>query len=292
MNNFNVVEKNWIDMVFENRNKSYGAYQLRNDDSKNTVQALITGLLFVTLFFLSSFLFKNPIAPNIVNPLVNDDGQIVTRIIDFPQKPIPVSTDEIYGDEKIKDQTVATIKDVIENIRFVETNVVSDDKVLSENLAAQNQFSDNVQSGQSNIAASSDGTLNTAGVASGTQNILSNNINNNVTSGGGSSTNDIVKLVQQKAKPHEGYERFIENFVRKFPKNNISASVNEIVVKLKFVVEKDGSFTNIEIVQDQYNLGADAVKVLKAMPKWEPAKHNGQTVRSSFVLPIKIKVNN
>src|SRR5690606_38617646 len=146
MNSLNVVEKKWIDMVFEKRNKSYGAYQLRNDDSKNTVQALITGLLFVTLFFLSSFLFKNPIAPNIVNPLVNDDGQIVTRIIDFPQKPIPVSTDKIYGDEKIKDQTVATIKDVIENIRFVETNVVSDDKVLSENLAAQNQFSDNVQS--------------------------------------------------------------------------------------------------------------------------------------------------
>ena len=65
-----------------------------------------------------------------------------------------------------------------------------------------------------------------------------------------------------------------------------------MVVKLKFVVEKDGSFTDIKVVEDKHGLGNEAVRVLKSMPKWKPAQHNGKTVRSQFTLPIKVRVNN
>ena len=51
-------------------------------------------------------------------------------------------------------------------------------------------------------------------------------------------------------------------------------------------------FTDIKVVEDKHGLGNEAVRVLKSMPKWKPAQHNGRTVRSQFTLPIKVRVNN
>ncbi|HZW63554.1 MAG TPA: energy transducer TonB, partial [Flavobacteriaceae bacterium] len=74
---------------------------------------------------------------------------------------------------------------------------------------------------------------------------------------------------------------------------DIGGNVNEISIRLRFVVEKDGSFTDIQVVgADPHGAGREAIRVLRSMPKWKPAQHNGKTVRSSFTLPIKIRVNN
>jgi len=60
-----------------------------------------------------------------------------------------------------------------------------------------------------------------------------------------------------------------------------------------FVVEKDGSITDIKILKDPgYGMGAEAVRVLKACPeKWSAGYQNGKPVRSSFTLPIIIRID-
>jgi periplasmic protein TonB len=61
---------------------------------------------------------------------------------------------------------------------------------------------------------------------------------------------------------------------------------------IAFVVDKDGSLTDIKILRDiGFGTGTEAVRVLKLSPKWIPAEQNGQTVRCAFTLPINIETS-
>jgi protein TonB len=58
-------------------------------------------------------------------------------------------------------------------------------------------------------------------------------------------------------------------------------------VMIGFVVEKDGSLTNFEIVRTPHSiLGEEALRVVKLMPKWIPGKKDGKVVRVKFQLPV------
>jgi len=58
-------------------------------------------------------------------------------------------------------------------------------------------------------------------------------------------------------------------------------------VFVKFVIEKDGSITNSEIVRGVHPaMDREAIRLVKSMPKWEPAIKNEKIVRSYFILPV------
>ena len=70
--------------------------------------------------------------------------------------------------------------------------------------------------------------------------------------------------------------------------NNISGRV-----LLMFVVEKDGSLTNIEVLQTpDSSLSEEAIRVLKTSPKWTPGKQRNQSVRVKYTLPIDFRIQN
>lgn len=70
--------------------------------------------------------------------------------------------------------------------------------------------------------------------------------------------------------------------------NNISGRV-----LLTFVVEKDGTLTNIEVLQTpDSSLSEEAIRVLKTSPKWEPGKQRNQSVRVKYTLPIDFRIQN
>ena len=61
-------------------------------------------------------------------------------------------------------------------------------------------------------------------------------------------------------------------------------------VYVTFVVEKDGSLTDIKVVRDiGYGTGKEAIRVLKSCPKWNPGEQNGKKVRVLYSLPITIQ---
>ena len=63
-------------------------------------------------------------------------------------------------------------------------------------------------------------------------------------------------------------------------------------VFLRFVVEKDGSITNVKIIRDiGGGCGREAKRVVEMMPKWIPGKQNGKPVRVQFNMPITFKLN-
>ena len=65
-------------------------------------------------------------------------------------------------------------------------------------------------------------------------------------------------------------------------------SDNSVIVH--FVVEKDGSLTDIKVIRDiGYGTGKEAIRVLKKCPKWTPGEQNGKKVRVLYSLPITIQ---
>jgi protein TonB len=83
--------------------------------------------------------------------------------------------------------------------------------------------------------------------------------------------------------------RFLNENV-KFPPMYAEMGIQGRVI-CRFVVEKDGSITNIEILKSlDPALDKEAVRVIGIMPKWKPAKQNGQPVRCYYNLPVEFKL--
>ena len=77
-----------------------------------------------------------------------------------------------------------------------------------------------------------------------------------------------------------------------YPKELAETCLNGRVV-LSFIVEKDGSISNIEEVRSPHQaLTEEAIRVAKKMPKWKPAMKDGEAVRVKMLLPIVFNFNN
>ena len=64
-------------------------------------------------------------------------------------------------------------------------------------------------------------------------------------------------------------------------------------VLLMFVIERDGSLTNIQVLQTpDSSLSDEAIRVLKTSPKWTPGKQRNQSVRVKYTLPIDFRIQN
>lgn len=101
----------------------------------------------------------------------------------------------------------------------------------------------------------------------------------------------IYVVVQEKAFPYEGYEEFGKAFSENLNVSNRKFNDDKFMLIIQFVIEKDGSFTNINIKNDEYHLIKEVERVFSLLPKWKPAIHNGEKVRSRFTVPITINVN-
>lgn len=70
----------------------------------------------------------------------------------------------------------------------------------------------------------------------------------------------------------------------KFPDGEYCAQGRVIV---SFVVEKDGSLSNAKILRSvEYLLDQEAIRIVKSMPKWKPARQNGKVVRCKYTVPV------
>ncbi|MDO4334303.1 MAG: energy transducer TonB [Bacteroidales bacterium] len=77
-----------------------------------------------------------------------------------------------------------------------------------------------------------------------------------------------------------------------YPKNAYSLSIQGRVL-VRFVVEKDGSISNVSIAKSvDKDLDKEAMRVVKSMPRWNPGRKNGVPVRTYFNIPINFKLQN
>lgn len=102
----------------------------------------------------------------------------------------------------------------------------------------------------------------------------------------------IFVLVEEKARPREGYKNFYRYISRnlRYPTMAYQQRVQGVVMA-EFVVEKDGNLTDIKILREPGSgCGREAVRVLKKAPKWRPARQRGRPIRSKCWIPIRFKL--
>lgn len=99
---------------------------------------------------------------------------------------------------------------------------------------------------------------------------------------------------EQMPLPPEGmpaFRKWIGDHYQ-YPKGAIDAGVKG-TIKMKFIVEKDGSLSNIKAEEDiGYGTGEAAVKLLEKSPKWKMGVQNGRVVRVEYSLPIRLDLTN
>jgi len=103
------------------------------------------------------------------------------------------------------------------------------------------------------------------------------------------SDNNIYNTAGIEVKPEfpGGYEAFYKFIAENYKTPNVVGLNGKVYVA--FVIEKDGSITDIKVLRDiGYGTGKEAIRVLKISPKWLPGQQNGKTVRCTYSLPINI----
>ncbi len=105
---------------------------------------------------------------------------------------------------------------------------------------------------------------------------------------------DIVYVVVEQVAEFPGGEEALYKYLKDnivYP--NIARQTGiEGKVYIRFVVEKDGSISNVKVMRDiGGGCGEEAMRVVKSMPKWKPAKQQTRTVRSEFNLPVNFSFN-
>lgn len=98
--------------------------------------------------------------------------------------------------------------------------------------------------------------------------------------------------VEQKAEFTGGMMKQIEFMMQnlKYPKEAEKDGASG-TVRVHFIVEKDGTLTDVKVPDSVHKaLDAEAIRLVKAMPKWTPAKVKGKAVRSKMVLPVQFRL--
>ena len=104
------------------------------------------------------------------------------------------------------------------------------------------------------------------------------------------NTNEVYESVDQNADYPGGL-----NGVRRFIADNVDTSSMEgegqLTVKLKFIVERDGTVSDVRVTQKSGNSDFDSetIRVVKKLKKWTPAKKNGENVRSYYSIPVTMQ---
>jgi hypothetical protein len=85
------------------------------------------------------------------------------------------------------------------------------------------------------------------------------------------------------------FYKFVGNTYKISEEINTNTKGGKVFVT--FVIEKDGSLSNINVVRDfKFGTGEEAVRVLKLSPNWQPGKLKGKNVRVQYSLPIAINI--
>ncbi|WP_430613863.1 energy transducer TonB [Flavobacterium sp. JP2137] len=287
MSKLNIFKRDWLDLVFENRNKKYGAYQLRSENPKTTSLALFIGTALLAAAISS---------PLIIKGLNGTLGEHVVRerplsdpvVWDFVP-PIPPAREIVEPksvEQPVVKATDAAPASAVASKRHKAYKVTDNTAAITEEPTSA-----------VDLLEGNPGAVTRDGTPGGSVVLLGNSGEGTGSAGNGTAivdegnSNEVYSFVQLKAEPVGGFTSFNKMFVSRFRTPDVHANVVKLQVIVRFIVEKDGSLSDISILRDPgYGAGKEAVRVLKTMPNWKAAVQNNRKVRSQFTLPITVEV--
>ena len=267
---FDLYNAEWLDLVFDHRNKEYGAYELRQHYGRTMSKAM--GLTFAGLavVVISAFVFKGKPVEIVKMTPVDLTRTLIQPLVAPPKKvEPPKSTEPPKPVEPVK--TVASLPPV----------VVPNDPIVQPHTTAE-------------LQASTIGATDSKG-ADKPGNAMDSNPNTGTTGTGPVVDNTIHDMggdLQAMPEPIGGaaaWSKFLQKNLR-FPAVAQEQGVSGRVL-MSFVIEKDGSLSNIKVEHGAgYGFDEEASRVLKLAKAWKPGMQNGQPVRVKYVIPMNFQL--
>ncbi len=247
------------DIVFEDRNKAYGAFYLRKNHNRNVAVALlITG---------ASFLFAVSL-PAIIDWINNkmETAEVPVDITQLDLTPPPL-------DETTPPPPPPPPPPVMETVKFTPP-VVTDEEVKEDPPPVQTEETPQIS------------TVTQEGA--GDEQIVIPETGNGVVENVVEAPLTIVEQMPGFPGGDGEMMKYIQKNVQ-YPQVEKEAGISGTCY-VTFVVEKDGSITDVKVlrgVSGGPGCDKEAMRVVKSMPTWKAGKQNGREVRVQFNLPIK-----
>ncbi|MBQ7663223.1 MAG: energy transducer TonB [Prevotella sp.] len=271
-----LIDNSWTELVFEGKNKEYGAYVLRQETGKRNVKALLIVLLAIAAIFLAVFLnvqIQNALKQDVA---IETDVEL-SKLAQKKEAKVERKEPVVHLEEQ------KVIEKVKSSVKFTAPEIKKDDEVKPE---------DEIKS-QDDLAKTN--------TAIGTFDVKGND----------EAEGEVLKakevIADEKPKEEETKVFDVVEQMPEFPggaaalmkwlSDNIKypsiAEENGIQgrVVCTFVVERDGSVTDIQVARSvDPSLDKEAIRVLKKMPKWIPGKQNGSAVRVKYTVPVTFRL--
>lgn len=263
------------DYLFENRNRAYGAYDLRHSYGKFAFRATIIG---VSLFSAGLF---TPVLMGMIKP-----AEKSYKLTVLP-KPTPIEAPEEAKDIPLPEPPPQQEAPVLNTYQTLPPEIVPNEDVPEDVfIATQDQLKQH-QAGQQTILDGVD--LPTAIELSDGKGPKKENIVEVKP-----TEKDDLPIVNVEIHPEypggaDAMAKFLRDNLRYPPQAQQAGIAGKVY--LSFVVDKDGSISSVEI-QKGIGFGCDeeAMRVLRKMPRWKPGRQQNMAVKCRFNLPIAFQL--
>ena len=279
MAQIDLISNEWSDMMFEHRNKEYGAYVLRRQTGRRNVISMIAVLLLfaaVMIFMIA----KNAYEAYQKEHAVMDQVTELSALTQQKKKEAKVERKEI----PVRQEQQQVVEKVKSSVKFTAPVIKKDDEVKPEDeLKSQDEI------------------MNSK-VAVGALNVVGNDESGEVLKAKEVIATEPVKPKEEENKVFDVVEQMpsypggmgaLMQYLSSHIKYPVIAEENGIQGRVicTFVVERDGSITDVKIAKSvDPSLDKEAVRVVSTMPKWIPGKQNGSAVRVKYTLPVTFRL--
>ena len=275
MAKIDLIDNGWVDLVFEGKNQAYGAYQLRKNTGIRNLKAL--AVMFAAFIIIAGIVYAKVSIENYIasqNAAIEADVELQSLA---EKKEIKEEKKDEPEVEKIE------IERVKSSVAFTVPEIKKDDEVKEDQeMKSQDELSEtNTAIGAFTV----EGNDETAEVKHVEEKIAEPEpVKEEET-----KVFDVVEQMPSFPGGPSALMQYLSSNI-KYP---VVAEENGVQgrVVCTFVVEKDGSITDVRVVKSvDPSLDKEAVRVVKGMPKWIPGKQNGSAVRVKYTVPVTFRL--
>lgn len=276
MSKIDLISSDWVDLVFEGRNKAYGAYRLRKSTTKRNILAMVAVVILLVVAF---------IILTVKNFVDEQRAKVaMTQVAELTNYKQPEKNAEVKQ-KKIEVEPERVVERVKSSIKFTAPVIKKDDEVKpDEELKTQ----DELMSTKTAI-----GTFDVKGNDDANGEVLkAKEVIAEPEPPKHEEENKVFDIVEQQPL-FPGGPAALMKYLSENTKYPVVAQENGVQgrVTVQFVVEKDGSISDVHVLRGvDPSLDKEAVRVVKSMPRWTPGKQNGITVRVNYRVPVLFRL--
>jgi protein TonB len=281
MAQIDLTKNGWCDLIFEGRNKQYGAYKLRTQTGKRNLKAIITIAILAALCIVLFYIKAGYDAYQAAHAKNENVTEIST--LNQPKKKEAKVERKVQVEEKKE-----VVKEVKSSIKFTAPVIKKDAEVKpEEEMKTQDQI---MQTNTAIGALDVKGNSDQGEILKVTQRVETEPVKTEAPKP--EVENKVFDVVEQMPS-FPGGQSALMQYLQSNVKYPVVAQENGVQgrVVVSFVVERDGSITDVQVVRSvDPSLDREAQRVVRSMPKWIPGKQNGQAVRVKYNVPVSFRL--